>query len=50
MEWLPVLSEPEDEEDSNTYVERPQLIASAVKKGLQMADDLIISLKSAVRG
>jgi len=33
------LYEPENEEDSDTLVERHELISSALKKGPQMVDD-----------
>jgi len=36
-----VLCEPKDDEDSDNVVERPQLTASTLKKGLQMVDDLV---------
>jgi hypothetical protein len=33
--------EPKDDDDSDNVVERPHLIASTLKKGLQMVDDLV---------
>lgn len=36
-----MLCEPKDDEDSDYVVERPQLTASTLKKGLQMVDDLV---------
>jgi hypothetical protein len=39
-----LLSEQEDE-DSDTAVEMPQLTTRALKKGLQMADDFTISMR-----
>jgi hypothetical protein len=38
---LKVLCEPKNDEDSNNVVERPQLNANTLKKGLQMVDDLV---------
>jgi hypothetical protein len=35
-----VLSEPEDEEDSDAVVKRSQLITSALQEGLQMMYDI----------
>jgi len=42
-----VLSEQEDE-DSDTAVEMPQLTTRALKKGLHMADDFTISVRLTV--
>jgi hypothetical protein len=39
-EELTVLSEPQDGEDSDAVVKRPQLTTSTLKKGLQMVDAL----------
>ena len=36
-----MLCEPKDDEDSDNVVERPQLTAATLKKGLQMVDDLV---------
>jgi hypothetical protein len=42
LEQLTALSE--DEEDSETVVQRPQLTTGALKKGLQMVSDLVVHL------
>jgi hypothetical protein len=39
LEWLTMLSVPDDKPDSDTVVERPLLSACAVLKGVQMVDD-----------
>uniref|UniRef100_UPI0035902DA6 tigger transposable element-derived protein 1-like n=1 Tax=Myxine glutinosa TaxID=7769 RepID=UPI0035902DA6 len=41
LEELAAPSDKEDDRDSEGIVERPQLTISTVKKGLQMADDLV---------
>jgi hypothetical protein len=41
LEELTALSEPEDEEYSDAVVQRPQLTTSVMKKGLQLADNLV---------
>jgi hypothetical protein len=46
-EDMTVLSEQEDE-DSDTAVEMPELTTRALKKGLQMADDFTISMRLTV--
>lgn len=40
IEWLTMLSVPDDKADSDTVVERPLLSAIALLKGVQMVDDL----------
>jgi hypothetical protein len=40
-EQLTSLNEIDDQEDSDAVGKRPQLPSSALKKGLQMADDLV---------
>jgi hypothetical protein len=44
LEQLTEINEPEAE-DSEAAVERPQPITSALKKGLEMMDNSIISLR-----
>jgi hypothetical protein len=44
LEHLTVGTEPEAEQDPNAVLERPQLTASALKEGLQMMDNSVISL------
>jgi len=44
LEQLTVINEPEAE-DFEAVVEKPQLTTSALKKGLQMMDNSIISLR-----
>jgi hypothetical protein len=39
LEWLTVLSVPDDKADSDTFVERLLLSSSALSKGVQMLDD-----------
>jgi hypothetical protein len=39
-----MLSEPEDEENSDTVLDRPLLTASTLKKGLQVMDYLVSNL------
>jgi hypothetical protein len=39
LEWLTMLSVPDNKADSDTILERPLLSASALLKGVQMVDD-----------
>jgi NifB/MoaA-like Fe-S oxidoreductase len=41
LEQMTSLTERDDQEDSDAVVKRPHLPSSALKKGLQMADDLV---------
>lgn len=41
LEWLTMLSVPDDKAGSDTVVERPVLSACALLKGVQMVDDWV---------